>query len=222
MVEYKNTDMIGDTDLAKIQDVLEKIDMFRKLIHKTLTKGSDYGIIPGTHKPTLLKPGAEKIQRLLEVDTDFDVIKQIEDYDGGFFAYHIKCRVIKNGKTTTTGLGSCNSREKKYRNQDPCTIQNTCLKMAKKRALVDAIISFASLSDVFTQDIEDIYPLHDKVSTDTSGVITENQAKRMFALSKGNHNLVLEEINKYGYKKSNEVMKIHYDDICKSLEGKAK
>lgn len=46
---------------------------------------------------------------------------------------------------------------KEYRmvNEDICTLANTILKMAKKRALVDAALLVGSLSDLFTQDIED-------------------------------------------------------------------
>jgi hypothetical protein len=47
---------------------------------------------------------------------------------------------------------------KEYRmtNEDVCTLANTILKMAKKRALVDAALLVGSLSDLFTQDIEDL------------------------------------------------------------------
>ena len=46
---------------------------------------------------------------------------------------------------------------KTYRveNDDVCSIANTILKMAKKRALVDAALLVGSLSELFTQDIED-------------------------------------------------------------------
>jgi hypothetical protein len=46
----------------------------------------------------------------------------------------------------------------KYRldNDDPYTLANTVLKMAKKRAQVDATLTVASLSEIFTQDIEDL------------------------------------------------------------------
>ena len=33
---------------------------------------------------------------------------------------------------------------------------NTVLKMAKKRALVDAVLTATAASDIFTQDLEDI------------------------------------------------------------------
>jgi len=62
------------------------------------------------------------------------------------------------GKTITQGLGHCNSRERKYTSdrQDIYMLGNTCLKMAKKRAQVDAALTIAALSEVFTQDLEDM------------------------------------------------------------------
>jgi hypothetical protein len=55
-------------------------------------------------------------------------------------------RKVKDGKVT------------QYRvdNDDIYTQVNTLIKMAKKRALVDAALSAGRLSNVFTQDIEDI------------------------------------------------------------------
>ena len=56
-------------------------------------------------------------------------------------------------------LGSCNSRERKYLKTDFATNLNTILKMAKKRAFVDAILSATHSSHIFTQDMEDIVNL---------------------------------------------------------------
>jgi len=39
---------------------------------------------------------------------------------------------------------------------NPADVANTILKMAKKRALVDAVITVTAASDIFTQDIEDL------------------------------------------------------------------
>lgn len=46
--------------------------------------------------------------------------------------------------------------EYQLENDDPYTLTNTCLKMAKKRAQIDATLTVASLSEIFTQDIEDM------------------------------------------------------------------
>jgi hypothetical protein len=44
----------------------------------------------------------------------------------------------------------------KVEHDNPADFYNTCLKMAKKRALVDATLTTTAASDIFTQDIEDM------------------------------------------------------------------
>lgn len=45
--------------------------------------------------------------------------------------------------------------ERRVVNPDPADIANTVLKMAKKRALVDAVLSATRSSEIFTQDLDD-------------------------------------------------------------------
>jgi hypothetical protein len=151
--------LIENLNVAQVSQVIQKISQFQAIVQKTLREGHDYGIIPGTGgKPTLLKPGAEKILMLMGVTSEYELIERIQDYENGFFAYTIRCVLSRNGQVITQGVGHCNNREKKYRSekQDPFTLANTCLKMAKKRAQIDAVLTIASLSEVFTQDIEDM------------------------------------------------------------------
>jgi hypothetical protein len=83
---------------------------------KLMTEGKDYGVIPGTGtKPTLLKPGAEKLCSLFGLFPDFETLKEIEDFDKGLFFYREKCTLYRNGEPIASGVGSCNSKEKKYR-----------------------------------------------------------------------------------------------------------
>ena len=44
----------------------------------------------------------------------------------------------------------------KVEHDNPADHYNTVLKMAKKRALVDAVLTATAASDIFTQDLEDI------------------------------------------------------------------
>lgn len=46
--------------------------------------------------------------------------------------------------------------QKKQVRTNPADVANTILKMAKKRAQVDAVITVTAASDIFTQDIEDL------------------------------------------------------------------
>jgi len=84
-----------------------------------LRQGVDYGVIPGTNKPTLLKPGAERLCAAFGLDPDFELVNSIEkwDADAPMFHYQYKCKLIhiESGKVLATALGSCNSMEAKYR-----------------------------------------------------------------------------------------------------------
>ena len=57
--------------------------------------------------------------------------------------------------------------QKKQIRTNPSDVANTILKMAKKRAQVDAVITVTAASDIFTQDIEDLPDeLRDQVAED--------------------------------------------------------
>ena len=148
--------VIDSIDTNLVKRTMRKIADFQAVVQGALKPGHDYGIIPGCDKPSLLKPGAEKINMLMGVATGYEIMSKEEDFDKGFYAYNIRCFLSKGGMVICEGVGSCNSKEKKYISQDPHSIANTILKMAKKRAYVDATLSLASLSDIFTQDIEDM------------------------------------------------------------------
>lgn len=156
--ENRSMSIVESINLNQAAQVMNKINQFQQVIKAQLHPKIDFGIIPGTEKPTLLKPGAEKILMLLGVSSTYEILEDVHDYEKGFFAYTVKCVLAKEGIIITEGLGHCNSRERKFTSQrvDPYTIANTCLKMAKKRAQVDAVLTIASLSDVFTQDVEDM------------------------------------------------------------------
>lgn len=54
-----------------------------------------------------------------------------------------------------------------------------------------------------------------------AGVISEAQAKRMFAISQGNAELCKDVIGRYGYETSKDVLKKDYEAICKEIESDA-
>ncbi len=228
MAQMPNSLAIIDTvEIQQVQATMNKITQFQQVIQKTLHQGHDFGIIPGTDKPTLLKPGAEKILMMMGLRSEFEIVDSTRDFEKGFFQYQVRCRLLKGDMVITEGLGACNTRERKYLKMDPYTMDNTVLKMAKKRALVDAALLVASLSDVFTQDLEDMDLAGEKVTgqkryaTDQDGTISKAQAKRMFALAKGDADIVRKVLEEYGYERSDQVKKIKYDEICTKIETMA-
>lgn len=163
---------------------LKRVVALQGIIKKSFVAGKDYGTIPGCgNKPTLLKPGAEKIQMIFGLTADYEIIDMTQDYNNlGFFSYVVKCVLYHNGIKINCGLGQANSKETKfaykwvYESELPsnldkskliskkgkyrvpencCDKANTILKIAKKRALVDSTLSIAGLSELFTQDFDD-------------------------------------------------------------------
>jgi uncharacterized protein (DUF3820 family) len=183
--------IIDSVDLESVKNTLSKINQFQMVIQNSLKKDHDYGVIPGTPKPTLLKPGAEKIQMLLGVTSEYEVIERVQDYDNGFFAFTVRCVIYKDGIKITEGLGHCNTREPKFYKkkdgqlQDPYEKVNTVLKMAKKRAQIDATLTLASLSEIFTQDIEDMQEFAQTEQVETMTAHDAAQIKLTFGKYKG-------------------------------------
>lgn len=109
---------------------------------------------------------------------------------------------------------------------NPADQANTVLKISKKRGLVDAVLTATAASDIFTQDIEEMAvetqtnkPVQSQIKT---GVITEAQRKRMFAIAKANkvadetlHQIVYHQC---GVNHSDEILRKDYESICNILE----
>ena len=154
-MEVNSLSIIENTDMTSFKQTMSKIGQFQRLVRENLQDGKDYGTIPGTYKPTLYKPGAEKILMLMGLQSTYEILDSTRDFKEGFFQYQVRCTLKKNEMIITQGLGACNSKEKKYERQSGFNIDNTILKMAKKRSQVDASLTVASLSEIFTQDLED-------------------------------------------------------------------
>lgn len=217
-VDQAGAALVTGLDIGAVSATMQKINRFQSVIQTALQPARDYGVIPGTGtKPTLLKPGAEKINMLFGLYPEYQFMKSDSDFDSGFFNYEIRCTLVKNGVPVAQGVGSCNSREKKYRyvtksaeqlaelgiapeqcveftdrygrkkyrveDPDVADKANTILKMAKKRAYVDATLQVASLSDLFTQDLED---MADRFAEEQDQTMTVEEAAAL-RLSFGKH-----------------------------------
>jgi hypothetical protein len=187
------------------------------VVQNVLRKGEHYGVIPGSEKKNLLKPGAEILNQYFGFYAEFEVVSRVERWELAppLFDYEYRCvvRSKRDHSKVAEGVGSCNSYEGKYRyrnatrscpncqgqsiikgreeygggwvcwnkektacgakfgekdpaivnqqvgkvdNEDIATLKNTILKMAAKRAYVDATLKATGASELFTQDLEDL------------------------------------------------------------------
>lgn len=147
--------VVADDAVSSLARQRESLNQF---IKTQLKESVDYGVIPGTPKPTLFKPGAEKLanifqlgSRIVHSDTKLDHEKRF-----AMCSYTIELYHLPTGKTLAQCEGSTNSLERRYQKQDTYSILNTLQKMAQKRAFVGAVIQACNASDFFTQDLEDM------------------------------------------------------------------
>lgn len=203
---------------ARLLALKQGQDRVRRIQRELMEEDEDYGVIPGTKKPTLLKPGAEKLCNVYGLVPTYEwETKRGDGITEPVLAVEMKCYLHKGdnkGPILGEGVGAANSWERRYRyrgaqrtcpscgcegtirrssferdgdkgwychaksggcgeqfnsqdpaiveqergqveNPDPHDLQNTLLKMARKRSHIDATLSTTATSGLFTQDLED-------------------------------------------------------------------
>ncbi|GAG01322.1 unnamed protein product, partial [marine sediment metagenome] len=79
-----------DEDHAQlVRRLRSRLNAIRQLVDEFFTKDIDFGIIPGCKKPSLLKPGAEKVCALFALAPSYVVIEK--DLPNGHREYRVTC-----------------------------------------------------------------------------------------------------------------------------------
>lgn len=96
-----------------VQDLVDRADKIRKAMQGAMKDGEHYGIIPGTDKPTLLKPGAEKLCQLFLFDPEY---QDEQKWDGEHLTVTARCTLyhIPTGNRVAAGMAMCSTKESKY------------------------------------------------------------------------------------------------------------
>lgn len=208
----ENQLIVVDIEPVTTKGLQQQVNAIQSAMRQVMEEGVHYGKIPGCgEKPTLLKPGAEKIGLMFRLIPTFT--HSVSALEGGHREYQFNCELKDlSGRTVGQGVGLCSTLENRYRyrngerkcpacgkaamikgkeeygggwvcfakkggcgakyvtgdpaiekqsvgqveNPNIADTYNTVLKIAKKRAHVDAILTCTAASDIFTQDIEDM------------------------------------------------------------------
>ena len=196
-MENNNVEQGKEIEVAKktltAKQVRAQIQLIQQVMEAVMIKDVHYGVVPGCgNKPSLLKPGAEKIMATFRI-TCIPVVEDLSSPDEA--RYRVRAKMItRDGDTVGEGIGECSSNETKYMwrktvcdeewNETPedrrrekwisgygdkanykvkqvrmeiADVANTVLKMAKKRALIDGVLTATGASDIFAQDLDDGY-----------------------------------------------------------------
>lgn len=207
---------MSDEDFERNLEAMEKgVQRAARMKAAIMVENEDFGLIPGTNKPTLLKPGAEKLALAYGLTGRFEHhLTYGHGEDEPPITVVVDCYLHlggHDGPAIAQGMGMASSFEKRYRwrrggricpdcgraglvmtkrnggqwwhptdakpdggcnanfakddtrigqsedveNPDPFELGNTLLKMAEKRAYVDAVLRATASSGLFSQDMED-------------------------------------------------------------------
>lgn len=173
----------------RLADMENKLTVVREFFKRQMIKDFDYGVIPGTDKPTLYKAGAEKLLTLYGLTYITKDKKRDSDGFSDHLIAQITVQILHAGVVLAEGVGEASTYESKYRyrwvfendlprdadkstlisktfeskktgkeytryrldNPDLADQWNTVMKMAKKRALVDGVLSATRTSGIFSQ-----------------------------------------------------------------------
>ncbi len=111
--------------VMNLEDAKAHLKQLKEFVHFYLEEGidKDYGVIPGTPKPTLLKSGAQKLSDIYGLRPIFEILEQREDWDrklegqlAPLFVYKVLCRLVRKGDglEMAQAIGIANSYEEKY------------------------------------------------------------------------------------------------------------
>src|ERR1019366_6680838 len=103
-----------------IEQAVARRDVLVQAMKSLMKEGVDYGTIPGSTKPALLQPGADKLGNLFGLTLQYEFLEKEEDWKGErygepFFYYQVRARVYRGDFLLGEGVGSCSSWESKYR-----------------------------------------------------------------------------------------------------------
>lgn len=198
----------------------------RKMV---LVRNVDFGVIPGTKRPSLMKSGAERIVMSLGLSQRYIIESCIEHFeqDAPFAFYRVKCELFYTRPdgmeiTVTEGVGSANTNERQCGRSSAFDSANARLKMAKKRAMVDACLTVGQLSSMFSQDMEnEDFMATQTVVTDEEAPITAKQLKRLFTMAGKlgvDKTKCAEIVSSFGYASAKDIKMKDYDAVCTKIE----
>lgn len=159
----KEKGLVKTSDLSiQVAQETEKRQILAKYVKDNMVQGTDFYTlkIGGREtKPSLSKPGSEKVLSLFHWRAEF--AKDSETWEmlghpNGVLCYTCKIFTVKDGMLVGEGRGA---RDVKKDGGDV----NKAMKMAQKSAQIDAVLRTGGLSDLFTQDIEDMAQEEPKV-----------------------------------------------------------
>lgn len=105
--------MSPGTGIADPKFVIAQVRAVQEIMKAVMKEGVHFGVIPGTDKPTLYKPGSEVLLSTFRIAVE-PTVREIRD--GNHIIYQVQClgRHISSNLSVGIGIGEASTAEEKY------------------------------------------------------------------------------------------------------------
>jgi hypothetical protein len=100
--------------VATAAEIRANVNLIQEVMKAVMRDGTHFGTIPGTPKPTLYKPGSEKILSTFRIAIE-PVVEDLSTADAARFRVLTRATAQSSGVFLGAGVGECSSDEEKYR-----------------------------------------------------------------------------------------------------------
>src|SRR5262245_11548389 len=113
-LERVETTVPAVADELTIDQLTGQVQKVQQAMAAVMQEGTHYGVIPGTPKPTLFKPGAEKLCLMVRLAPEYEVEETLDPDD--HYTVRATCRLthIPTGNFVGAGEALCTTRESRY------------------------------------------------------------------------------------------------------------
>lgn len=103
-----------ETNQFSAIEIRQRVNLVQEVMRSIMKSDTHYGVIPGTKKPSLYKPGAEVLCVTFRIADKYEVEDLTVD---GMARYRVRCVGVHqvSGVVLGEGLGECSSHEEKYK-----------------------------------------------------------------------------------------------------------
>jgi hypothetical protein len=114
--EIQKRDSYTMAQHISVGELTQQVSFIQEVMKGVMHQGEHFGVIPGTgSKPSLLKPGAEKLAHVFQLAPSYKVDRY--EQPGDHREYEVVCEIhsIATGDFLGAGVGNCSTKEAKYR-----------------------------------------------------------------------------------------------------------
>ena len=95
-------------------DITEQRNVVVEIMQRVMVREVHYGTIPGTQKPTLLKPGADMLLSAFHIAAE-PIIEDLSTLHEIRYRVRVRGTAMGSGNLIGVGIGECSSGEEKYK-----------------------------------------------------------------------------------------------------------